>query len=159
MAMRKAGRAIIIHNQNMLLMKRNKFGDEYYCLLGGNLEVGEAADRAAVREVKEEASIDVVNPRLVFIEHSADIFGTQYIFVCDYKDGDVHLAPDSIEAKIHEGGKNLYEPMWVPVSKFAGLRFRSSVLQQEILAALRDGFPKEPKSLQSDAEISYTKPD
>ncbi|MEO5627788.1 MAG: NUDIX domain-containing protein [Candidatus Saccharimonadales bacterium] len=154
--MRKAARAIIIYNQNILLMKRNKFGSEYYCLPGGGIDMGETADHAVVREIKEEASITVANPRLVYIESAGPLYGTQYHFVCDYQDGEVKIHPDSIEAKLNAGGQNMFYILWVPISKFAGLEFRSSVLQQELLTAFRDGFPKQPKQLSSQAEISYT---
>jgi ADP-ribose pyrophosphatase YjhB (NUDIX family) len=154
--MRKAARAVLIHNQNILLMKRNKFGAIYYCLPGGGIEPGETADQAMKRELQEEASLIVADPQLVYIEESGDPYGTQYIFTCQYQDGDMRLNPTSIEAEINKGGKNLFEPMWVPISKFAALPFRSTVLQKELLQGFRDGFPKEPKQIQSKAEISYT---
>lgn len=153
--MRKAARAIIIQNQNILLMKRNKFGSQYYVLPGGGVEMGETADAAVIREVKEEASITVSNPRLVYIEDAHEPYGHQYIFVCDYKDGDVKIHPDSIEAKLNEAGQNTFEILWVPISKFASLPFRSPPLQQALLTAFRDGFPDDPKQLSSHAEISY----
>jgi ADP-ribose pyrophosphatase YjhB (NUDIX family) len=156
--MRKAARAIVVHNQSILLMKRNKFGMIYYCLPGGGIDMGETADGAALREIKEETSLTVVNPKLVYIEEAGDLYGTQYIFVCDYQDGEVKLQPTSIEAELNKAGKNLFEPMWVPISKFATLPFRSEGLQKELLAAFRDGYPQEPKSIQSQAEISYNKP-
>lgn len=153
--MRKAARAIIVHNQSILLMKRNKFGKVYYVLPGGGIDMGETADQAVLREIKEEASIAVSNPRLVFIEDAHEPYGHQYIFVCDYKDGEVKIHPDSIEAKLNQTGQNTFEILWVPISKFASLPFRSPPLQEALLAALRDGFPKEPKQLSSQAEISY----
>jgi ADP-ribose pyrophosphatase YjhB (NUDIX family) len=153
--MRKAARAIIVHNQSLLVMKRNKFGNEYYTLLGGGIELGETADQAVVREVLEEASITVTDPRLVYIEESGAPYGTQYIFVCTYKDGDIKLDPKSIEAELNAMGKNLHQPMWLPISKLASTPFRSSVLQAELLADLRDGFSKEPKVLTSRAEVRY----
>ncbi|MEI7682802.1 MAG: NUDIX domain-containing protein [Candidatus Saccharibacteria bacterium] len=147
--MRKAARAIVIQNQNILLMKRNKFGQEYYCLPGGGIDSGETADQSVLREIKEEASLSVINPRLVYIEENGDPYGTQYIFVCDYQDGDVRISPDSIEAKLNAIGQNTFETMWVPVSKFAGLPFRSTALQQELVKAFSQGFPKEPRKILS----------
>jgi len=153
--MRKAARAVIIYNQNILLMKRNKFGSIYYCLPGGGIDMGETADAAVVREIQEEASITVVNPRLILIEEAGDPYGTQYIFACDYQDGEVKIHPNSIEAKLNAEGKNRFEVLWVPINKFAGLPFRSTILQQELLQGFRDGFPVEPKQIRSGAEISY----
>lgn len=158
--MRSAARAIIIHHQNILVMKRNKFGTVYYTLVGGGIDMGETADQALLREIKEETGLTVANPRLTYIEQSNDLYGTQYIFVADYVDGDVKIDPSSIEAKLNAAGQNLFEPMWVPISKFASLPFRSVDLQKEILAAVQSGgFPNEPKTFTSQAEIDYTKSD
>jgi len=44
--MKQAVRAIIIHNNNLLVMKRNKFGKEYYTLIGGHVEMGESHEVA-----------------------------------------------------------------------------------------------------------------
>jgi 8-oxo-dGTP diphosphatase len=153
--MRRAARAIVVYHQNILLMKRNKFGLEYYCLPGGGIDPGETADQAVLREVKEEASLTVINPRLAYIEEPVDPYGTQYHFVCDYQDGDVKISPDSIEAKLNKEGQNTFQTMWVPVSKFAGLPFLSTALQKELLMAFSEGFPEEPKQIRSSAEISY----
>lgn len=155
--MRKAARAIVIYDKNILLMKRNKFGTIYYCLPGGGIDMGETADQAVIREIKEETSLAVSPPRLVYIEEAGEPYGTQYIFSCEYQDGEVKLQPDSIEAQLNKAGKNLFEPLWVPISKFASLPFRSTVLQKELLDAFRDGFPVDPKQLRSQAEISYNK--
>lgn len=156
--MRKAARAVVIHNQNILLMKRDKFGMQYYCLPGGEIDMGETADAAVLRELREEASLTLGQPKLVYIEDAGDPYGVQYIFLCDYQDGDVKLDPRSIEAELNKAGQNLFEPMWVPVSKFASLPFRSETLKQALLQAFSGGFPLEPKQLRSGAEISYNKP-
>jgi argininosuccinate lyase len=156
--MRKAARVIVIQHQNILVMKRNKFGQEYYCLIGGTIEMGETADQAAVRETYEESGLNITNLKLVYIEEAGEPYGTQYIFTAEHQEGDLRVQPDSIEAQLNAQGQNTFEPLWVPISKFAGLPFRSKELQQEILVALRDGFPESPKSITSRAEIGYTKP-
>lgn len=152
--MRKAARAIVVYNQNILVMRRNKFGQEFYCLVGGGIDMGETADQAVVREVREETSLKVGPPQLAYIEEAGDPYGTQYIFVCQYQDGEVHLSPDSIEAQLNKVGQNTYTPMWMPISKLATLPFRSRELQAELLTGLRDGFPTEPKTFRSQATIS-----
>jgi len=152
--MRKAARVVIIQNQNILLIKRDKFGLKYYTLPGGEIEMGETADQAGTRELYEETNIKATPPKLIYVEDAGDMYGTQYIFTADYQDGEAKMRDESIEAELNKNGQNLYHPVWVPVSKFAQLPFRSTVLQNELLKGMRDGWPSEPQMLKSQAEIS-----
>ena len=44
--MRTAVRAIVIKDQSLLVMHRNKFGQEFYALVGGGVDYGESAEQA-----------------------------------------------------------------------------------------------------------------
>ncbi len=139
--MKAAVRAIIIHDNNLLVMRRDKFGKRYYTLVGGHVELGESTEKALLREVHEETRLHVANPRLVFIEHAPAPYGDQYVYLCDYISGVPMLHEDSDEYTINKGGDNIYTPMWVPLSKLASLPFRTDEIQAKIIAAITDGFP------------------
>jgi ADP-ribose pyrophosphatase YjhB (NUDIX family) len=145
--MRKAVRAIVLKDDALLVMHRNKFGSEYYTLVGGGIDAGETADQALHREIMEETSLRVSSPKLVFIEEAGEPFGTQYIYLCTYESGEVALAADSDEAKINELGKNLYLPEWMPVAKLPDIPFVSETLKATLIDCLLHGFPKEPLTL------------
>src|SRR4051812_16483901 len=98
--MRKTSRAIIIKDGKLLVTKRNKFGSEYYILIGGGVDIGETLEQALYRELAEESGVQVTNPRLVFTEQAGWIYGLQNIFLCDYASGEPALHPESAEAKI-----------------------------------------------------------
>lgn len=60
--------AVIIMNENnqVLLSKRKVTeGEGMYCLPGGKREKGEKANKAAVRELKEELNLDVKNLKYI----------------------------------------------------------------------------------------------
>lgn len=57
---------IIIKDRNILLMRRLKNGQEYYIFPGGGVEENESLEKALKREMKEELSIDIENPELMF---------------------------------------------------------------------------------------------
>ena len=69
--MRKAVRVIMLRDNNMLAMHRNKFGQQYYALVGGGIDSGETPEQALVREVKEETSLNISRYRMVFVEEPA----------------------------------------------------------------------------------------
>ena len=79
--MRYASRAVVIKDNQLLLMHRNKFGMEYYALVGGGVDPGETPEQALYREVTEEASITIANERLVILEDAGKMYGIQYIYL------------------------------------------------------------------------------
>lgn len=142
--MRRAVRAIVIKDDNLLVMHRNKFGKEYDTLPGGNIEVGETHEQALFRELDEETTLLITNPVMKFIEEAGDPYGTQYIFLCDYVSGEPQLRAGSEEEHINKLGLNLYNPMWVPLAELTDKPFLSEKLKHAILAAIKDGFPEKP---------------
>ncbi len=149
MAMRSATRAIVLKDDSILLMKRHKMGKDYYTLPGGTVEKSETPDQAAIREIKEESTIDITNPRLVFIEDAGDPFGVQYVYLCDYVAGEPVLPEDSEEAYWTIPGKNTYEPLWFPVEKLPGIDFVSHLLRDAVVMGLKAGWPKQPYEFSS----------
>lgn len=143
-----AARAIIIENDKLLVMHRNKHGKEYFTLVGGQLRADESPEQALVREVKEETGLDVISSRLVYAEEHAEPYNHQYIFVCEVAPhGDVAIQDASEEASMNRISINTHTPLWVDISTFARLPFLTIRLQESIVTALKKGFPKEPIKL------------
>lgn len=144
--MRHAARAIIIRNNALLVIHRNKFGKEYYTLPGGGIEAGESPSDAVIRELQEEAGFTISSPRLVFVESPSAKYGIQHVFLCKDPGGKAMLQEDSIEAKLHTQG-NLHTPEWVDFDVLDKYPFRSEKLKAAILQGIRHGFPEEPIQL------------
>lgn len=145
--MRRAVRAIILRGDDLLVMHRNKFGKEYETLPGGAIEIGEEPEAALVRELAEETSVAISNPRLVMVEDAGPMYGTQYVYLCTYVSGEPALHPDSEESLIHAMGKNLYQPQWLPVASLPNAPFVSERLKVAILDGIKAGFPEKPQQI------------
>ena len=143
MQIRPAARAVVLHNNQLLVMKRNKFGSKYMTLVGGRLEPGEEPEEAVLREAAEETGLELKDPKLVFIEEPASRWGTQYIFLCDYLSGEPKLDLLSEEYESTLGGENTYTPCWISFAELAenGLPFRSERLRNEVIMAINSSFP------------------
>lgn len=146
--MKYAARAIIERGDEILVMRRNKFGQEYYCLVGGAVDMGETAEQALVRELQEEASLIVTDFRLVYAEDAGRPYGIQYIYLCKDPGGEVYLSDASIEAQLNKQGQNLYFVEWIKKSKLAHVDFRSHRLQKALTEAFTHGYPDKPLVLE-----------
>jgi len=140
--MKSAVRAIVINDNKILVMHRNKFGHEYYTLPGGGIKSGEDQMGALTRELNEETSVRVDSPKLVFTEDAGAPYGMQYVYLCDYQGGEPVLSPGSEEAKINALGQNIYTPMWLPLEKLESVPFLSTKLRTAINEAIKSGFPE-----------------
>lgn len=59
----------ILYDKNtkcLLLEKRSDNGQ--WCVPGGAIELGESLEQALIREVKEETSLDISNPKLIDVK-------------------------------------------------------------------------------------------
>lgn len=146
--MAQAARAIIIQNDKILVMRRDKQGSVYYTLVGGRVNDGEDITDAVKREVREETGLEITSAQYVFYEGHAEPYNEQFIFLCQVGGStDVKLGEFSEEALLNRFGTNIHEPMWVPVQSFERLPFRTPQLQQAIAQGLRKGFPKEAQRI------------
>lgn len=145
--MRQAVRVIVVKDQSLLVMHRNKFGQEFYALVGGGIDYGESPEQALYREVLEETGLQLINHKLVIVEDAGNVYGIQYIYTCDYVSGEPALATDSAEALIHAKGANLYTPMWLPLSELPQVVFQPKELQDVLVKHVAMSWPAEPIEL------------
>lgn len=145
--MSKAVRAIIIQNEQILLMQREKENNTYFTLVGGVVSNGESNDDALLRKVREETSLNISSYRLVFIEEHTDPYNQQFIYLCETISGQIGLQKNSEEAYMNQFGSNMHQPVWVSKSSFASVPFRTPQLREAIIKGIKQGFPKEPLTL------------
>lgn len=146
--MGKAARAIILKDDKILVMHRNKHGSEYYTLVGGRVNENETPEQALIREVKEETGLDVTSSRLVFVEEHPEPYNQQYIYLCEVAPHDsIAIQDTSEEALMNRININVHKPLWAEARAFAQLPFRTPQLQTAILAAMKSDFPSNPVNL------------
>ena len=139
--MKQAVRAIVIRDDKLLVMHRNKFGHQYYTLVGGGVDTGEVPEQSLHRELREETGLQISNPRQLFVEDAGDFYGLQHIYLCDYAGGEIAMDPRADEGHFNKLGQNLYTPMWLPLGDLPAAPFISEPLKQRLIDGLRDGWP------------------
>lgn len=115
--MRQRASAVIIKDNRILLMHRIKPGEDYYVFPGGGVEDGESIEQAAIREVREELSLDASGAKELFtviLEHQID----HYCVITEWS-GEVALGSDELRKNSPE---NRYEPTWLDAKSFFELK-------------------------------------
>lgn len=117
--MRVSARAIVIHDNKLLL---NKCGDGvYYNFPGGGIEKHESAKMAVVREVMEETGLSVTVREFVFTLDAAHAYSHFSLFFrCDLTSGD-ELHEPAIPDINPDDPSLLIRAEWVPIDKLDGL--------------------------------------
>lgn len=115
---RRAGVVILVANK-VAVIKRVKSIDTYYVVPGGQMEVGETIEEAAIREAKEELGVDVeLVEKLVDIEYN----GMQYYFSARIVGGEFGQGTGEEFTKGEEHGS--YEAVWLDIEQVDAVDFR-----------------------------------
>ncbi|WP_332635047.1 NUDIX hydrolase [Halalkalibacter flavus] len=113
--MRNRGSAILLDNNKIVLIKRNRNGQVYYVFPGGGIEKGETPEIAAKREALEELSVQInVNDCFDIVEYN----GTQYFFLADIVAGKIGTGVGE-EFTDTNRNRGTYEPMWMEIEKLS----------------------------------------
>ena len=107
---------IIVHENSVLLMYRKKGNDEYYCIPGGHIEDGETAEEAAIREIKEETTLDVELTEFMVELKNQDRHET-YFFSKSFT-GSAKLSGEEAE---RNSAEDEFDLNWVPLSMLSKL--------------------------------------
>lgn len=113
--MRERATVLIIQDEKVLMMWRNKYGRIYHTFIGGGIEVGETPEQAAIREAKEETNLDVVLRRKLWREIHQDAELIDHGFLVTEFSGELRFGegPELESAS----GENVYRHVWVPLQE------------------------------------------
>lgn len=78
------GVIVVNHDGKVLVGKRKTNHAPYYSIPGGHLELGETFEEGSIREVKEEADLDIKDPKVIAVTNNLETFrneGLHYISV------------------------------------------------------------------------------
>ena len=129
----KRATLIIVKDEKVLLFKRVRDGGQrvYYIVPGGGIEVGETPEQAAIREAKEETSLDIkLGPKL-WEKKINPVFTDHAYLVTDFS-GELQLGgPEAIA----QSEDNQYIFDWVPLEEAWNLPLYPSHLNLEAIRA------------------------
>ena len=130
--LRISSRAVIIQNDEVLLMFRRKEKDgkikQYYVVPGGGKEENETYKQNVIRELKEEMNIDI--NILGYLGKQVTESTEEHFFHCEIKSGTPILSGEEKERMTE---KNYYEPMFVKINNLKNLNFDKNEFVEKAL--------------------------
>lgn len=140
--------AILIQNDHVALIKRERQGLLYYVFPGGQVEEGETLAEAAVREVAEETGLQVtVGPLLAVVTLGER---QQYYFGAEIIGGDFGTGRGPELQGTYAPENGTYMPVWVPLAELAQLPVRPAPLAELVATASQRGWPSTPQHIEDE---------
>lgn len=98
---------LILHESGEILLVKSFKWKDYWTVPGGHIEVGETAENAVTREIKEEVGLDISSAKLLLIQeaiHPKNFNANKHFIFLDYlclsKSKDVELDNREIQEYI-----------------------------------------------------------
>ncbi len=123
---------IIIQNNLLALIERQRDGQVYYVVPGGTVETGESLQTAARREAKKELGVDVAVGRLVArIRHNKRM---QHYFLCHTTGGVLGTGTGPEMRGEYPPEQGTYRAIRLPLSALGAVDLRPAQLKPYLIA-------------------------
>ncbi|MFS0690694.1 NUDIX domain-containing protein [Sporosarcina sp. 179-K 8C2 HS] len=113
---RDRGSAVIIKEDKVAVIKRNRDDEEYYIFPGGGIEDGESPEQATIREALEELGVHI---EVIDYLGTVEFNGKQHYFLAKIVGGIFGSGKGEEYEESRKRGQ--YEPMWIPIAKLDSL--------------------------------------
>ncbi len=139
--------AIIVNNQNVLVIQRISKGKEYYVFPGGGVEKGESLKQAVIREVREETSLEVRIEKLLYHYYHPDRKEDQFFYLCRYLAGKPKLSDCEELEEMKNGADNFYLPLWSKIVDLPQLLLYPLEVRDWFMKDIKREFKGVPKKM------------
>lgn len=129
--------AIVIDEGRLLLMHRWRPEKEYFVFPGGGVEPGESVEDAVIREICEEATLEIKIGKLLY-RHIYDDDTEQYFYLCSRISGEPQLG-DGPEFR-NPNPDNRFNPEWVPAEDLSRLLVYPLEIRDWLIEDIKNGF-------------------
>ena len=141
-------RAIILQNEKMVSMYREKNGRIYYTFPGGGLQENESEKECVIREVIEEFGMVVEPIKKVYTYESEK--SIEHFYLCKHISGE--FGSGQGEEFQDDRNKGVYKPMMIEISNIPNL----PLMPPEVAEAFYQDYIKDNSDLRNDVEFLYS---
>ncbi len=123
----KRAAVIITKNHKILLMKRVLKGIVYHTIVGGSIKPDESPELAAIREIKEETSLDIELGELLW--RIDDTKADCYYFSCKSFKGELRLGGPEVKRNSKD---NSYELVWIDLKEINDINLKPDIISEKL---------------------------
>ena len=128
--------AIVVQDDEILLVRHVKHGKTYWLLPGGGVKYGETLEEALVREIEEETNLDVVVERPVMMNDSVPPDRHRHVMNICFT---ARITGGTLQT---EDSEVLKEVRFVPIDDVTDLPLFYPDIRTPLLDAYSRGFPE-----------------
>ncbi len=146
--------AIVIRDNEVLLMERKNNEKHYFVFPGGGVEEGETIEEAVLREVMEETTLKVKIEKKLYAHYYDSSYkgrSSQFFYLCSYISGEPKLC-EANEKEDMKKGNNYYKPQWVKVDVLQNLLVYPLEIRDWLLEDIKNNFVNAPKEAHLNVE-------
>ena len=125
---RRAG-VILVHEQEVLLLKRIKAGEEYWVVPGGGVHEEENTLEGAVRELWEEIELTLEPEQLILFAEFENRGRKETYYITQIDKREFTISGEEAE---RSSADNVYIPTWVSIDKVTELDLRPAIIKEKI---------------------------
>lgn len=144
---RKSCRAIIVSNNQLVTMYRERQGKIFYTFPGGGMEENETEEECVKREVLEEFGMTVEPVKKAYIYESDS--RTEYFYVCNWISGE--FGSGEGEEYMPDRNKGVYIPKLINISDIPSL----PLMPPEIATAFYNDYMENGTDLNKEINTYY----
>lgn len=140
--MKARAAVILIQNDKIALIERNRSGRHYFVFPGGKIESGESPAIAAGRESKEELGLDVkIGPMVAEVWYQGS---PQYYFLADRIDGQFGHSTGAEMSSLPGSKKGTYLPVWMRVDELPDQLVLPKLMAEFVWKSHHTSWPEHP---------------
>ncbi len=132
---------ILLQDDKIALIERQRQGHHYFTFPGGHVEEGEPPEQTAVRETREELGLEVVIRRLVARMMWKGKW--QYYYLAEIIGGTFGTGTGD-EMNHPRSERGTYHPMWMPLSELPNQPVLPHEICELVIRFAREGWPETP---------------